>query len=159
MEVPMLEEDESRQAMALRRTGTGDVRERKSGPVLREYERITGFRGTNINAVYRHVTSLFGPPCQTCGKPLREQDDIPQPLGGVSKRQARSRGRNLPERLLSASFHLPDRPRRRAYPISRWATPISARAVFTFVRSNSSARSTSESGHPSPRTTKPCKLR
>jgi hypothetical protein len=71
MEVPMLEEDEFRQAMALRRTGTGDVRQRKSRPVLREYERITGFRETNTNSVYHRVTSLFGPPCQTCGKPLR----------------------------------------------------------------------------------------
>ncbi|QDE65770.1 MULTISPECIES: hypothetical protein [Myxococcus] len=40
-------------------------------PALREYERLTGFRETNINAVLHHRLILFGPPCTTCGKPLR----------------------------------------------------------------------------------------
>jgi len=57
----MLDDDEFRQAMTLRGTGTGDMWEREFGPVLREYERITGYHETNINAFYHHVTSLYGP--------------------------------------------------------------------------------------------------
>ena len=41
------------------------------GPLLREYERITGFRETNPNAIHHHVVSMYGPPCTACGKPLR----------------------------------------------------------------------------------------
>ncbi len=40
-------------------------------PCLDEYERITGFRMTNPNALWHHVLSLYGPPCKSCGKPLR----------------------------------------------------------------------------------------
>ncbi len=36
-----------------------------------EYERITGFRETNIDALWHHQASLYGPPCNSCGKPLR----------------------------------------------------------------------------------------
>src|SRR5580700_8290666 len=71
-EVPMLEDDEFRTVTSLRGTGTeGDLRERQFGPVLREYERITGFRETNPNAIYHHQLSLYGPPCLHCRKPLR----------------------------------------------------------------------------------------
>ena len=38
---------------------------------LDEYERITGYRETNQNAIYHHVLSYYGPPCAACGKPLR----------------------------------------------------------------------------------------
>jgi hypothetical protein len=64
-EVPMLDDDEFRRVMSLRGTGDGDLWERQFGPVLREYERITGVKETNINALYHHVESLYGPPCQT----------------------------------------------------------------------------------------------
>ena len=50
IEVPMLDDTEFERVMALRGTGTGDLWERQFGPVLREYERITGFRETNHNA-------------------------------------------------------------------------------------------------------------
>jgi len=70
-EVPMLDDEEIRQATALQGTGTSDRQDREFGPVLREYERITGFHETNINAVFHHVISQYGPPCQNCGKPLR----------------------------------------------------------------------------------------
>jgi len=71
-EIPMLDDEEFMHVMSLQGTGTGaDLREREFGPVLREYERITGLHETNINAVWHHRASLYGPPCHTCGKPLR----------------------------------------------------------------------------------------
>jgi len=38
---------------------------------LDEFERVTGFRETNPNAIWHHKVSLYGPPCDRCGKPLR----------------------------------------------------------------------------------------
>ncbi|PDT79644.1 hypothetical protein CO675_03310 [Bradyrhizobium sp. C9] len=38
---------------------------------LRRYFEITGFRETNVNAIWHHRLSLFGPPCSSCGKLLR----------------------------------------------------------------------------------------
>ncbi len=38
---------------------------------LRLYERITGFKETNPKALFHHQLSICGPPCLTCGKPLR----------------------------------------------------------------------------------------
>ena len=68
----MLDDEEFQRVSALRNSGTqGDTTERAFGPVLREYERITGFRETNPNAVYHHKLSMYGPPCKRCGKPLR----------------------------------------------------------------------------------------
>jgi hypothetical protein len=67
----MLDDDEFKRVSSLFNTGTGGIRERMFTPVLREYERITGVRETNPNAVYHHVLSIYGPPCANCGKPLR----------------------------------------------------------------------------------------
>ena len=41
--------------------------------VLNEYERITGYRETNPNAVYHHRLSLYGPPCEKCSRPYAPQ--------------------------------------------------------------------------------------
>jgi hypothetical protein len=38
---------------------------------LAHYERITGFKETNFNALFDHVISRHGPPCPKCGKLLR----------------------------------------------------------------------------------------
>ncbi len=38
---------------------------------LQRYFEITGFRETNVNALWHHRLAMFGPPCSVCGKPLR----------------------------------------------------------------------------------------
>ena len=75
MDVPMLDEDEYQLVTGKHGPKSGGNLAEKiesfHGPVLREYERITGFHETNGNAVYHHRLSLYGPPCSACGKPLR----------------------------------------------------------------------------------------
>jgi len=54
-DVPMLDDEEFKRRTSPRGTGAeGNMWERQFGPVLREYERITGFRESNPNAVYHH---------------------------------------------------------------------------------------------------------
>jgi len=68
----MLDDEEFKRVSSLLNSGTqGSKRERMFGPVLREYERITGIRESNPNAIFHHVLSMYGPPCAKCGKPLR----------------------------------------------------------------------------------------
>jgi hypothetical protein len=38
---------------------------------LEKYHEITGFTETNVNALWHHRVSQFGPPCSSCGRPLR----------------------------------------------------------------------------------------
>jgi hypothetical protein len=38
---------------------------------LDKYYQITGFRETNVNAIWHHRISNFGPPCAMCGRSLR----------------------------------------------------------------------------------------
>src|SRR5229473_4861035 len=71
-EMPMLDEAEFRMVTSKRGT---DVKSGPAGgltdPVLGEYERITGYRETNPAAIWHHRLELYGPPCKSCGKPLR----------------------------------------------------------------------------------------
>ncbi|MDQ1412529.1 MAG: hypothetical protein QOE07_1117 [Acidimicrobiaceae bacterium] len=69
----MLDEDEWAEVSAVlsaaRLPGEGP-RERPD-KVLEIYERFTGRREKNFNAVMHHRASHYGPPCQACGRPLR----------------------------------------------------------------------------------------
>jgi hypothetical protein len=38
---------------------------------LARFRDLTGYDETNVNALWHHRLNLFGPPCATCGKPLR----------------------------------------------------------------------------------------
>ena len=86
MVLPMLDDEEFAVVSALHSEGmraTKEFRkthnlpladvglEERFRPCLDAYERLTGFRETNPNAVMHHRLSLYGPPCQYCGKPLR----------------------------------------------------------------------------------------
>ena len=86
LELPMLEEHEWSSFGVLLHSGLGNVKQFRAEtgkslagvplaeiyrPALDEYERITGFKETNPNALFHHRVSLYGPPCSACGKPLR----------------------------------------------------------------------------------------
>ena len=72
MEIPMLERDEYEKLFA-------DAGERESGRDGRAhgerlcvaFSALTGFEETNVNAIFHHVADIYGPPCESCGKPLR----------------------------------------------------------------------------------------
>lgn len=84
IDVPMLTEDEWKlvdvktmleQIKQYRKeTGASLVEAYRSNtdlPALVAYERITGFRETDANALMHHRLKLYGPACDACGKPLR----------------------------------------------------------------------------------------
>jgi len=85
-EMPMLDEDEFAEVGRLysgAMSATKEFRERWNIPLgiasredrfrpLRDaYERMTGMRETNHNAIMHHRLSLYGPPCKRCKRPLR----------------------------------------------------------------------------------------
>ncbi len=71
MEIPMLEEHEWALVIPdMANTANAEFADTENRALARYYE-ITGFRETNINALWHHRVGLFGPPCQTCGKLLR----------------------------------------------------------------------------------------
>ena len=66
MEIPMLEEHEWAELLPYLQQGSGGAQE-----VRARYKQITGFDEPNPIAIWHHRFSLFGPPCEVCGKPLR----------------------------------------------------------------------------------------
>lgn len=84
IDVPMLTEDEWQmvkpetllEQIKQYRTETGTsladaYRSNTALPALAAYERITGFRESNANALMHHRLKLYGPACTACGKPIR----------------------------------------------------------------------------------------
>jgi len=86
MDIPMLDDEEFEQVGTLMSDGaraTKKYRETHGVPLSglgvggffvrarEEYRRITGFDESNHNAIWHHRISLYGPPCSSCGKPLR----------------------------------------------------------------------------------------
>ena len=74
MEVPMLDEAEYQRVAeeySAAFSMTGVPMEERFRPVRDLYERMTGFREINANAIMHHRISIYGPACENCGKPLR----------------------------------------------------------------------------------------
>lgn len=86
MEVPMLDEEEFAVVGKLYSEGmkaTKEFREKHNlplsecpiderfRPVREAYERMTGMVESNHNAIMHHRISIYGSPCERCGKPLR----------------------------------------------------------------------------------------
>jgi hypothetical protein len=69
--MPMLDEEEFQRVTSLLRNRSGDGFKEMFSALLEEYERVTGYRETNGNAVFHHRLAMYGPPCAKCGKPLR----------------------------------------------------------------------------------------
>jgi hypothetical protein len=69
-DVPMLDSVEFSQVLSKQDLAKHNLKERFAN-FLAEYEKITGFKETNPNAVYHHELSLYGSPCKRCGKPMR----------------------------------------------------------------------------------------
>jgi hypothetical protein len=85
-EMPMLDEAEYARILLLyseSMRGTKEFRERhgvpiehasiyqRFQPVRDAYERMTGVKESNENAIMHHRLSLYGPPCKHCLRPLR----------------------------------------------------------------------------------------
>jgi hypothetical protein len=86
MEVPLLHESEwaqlqpflanlTKNIQLYRETHSASLKEAlKQGheiPALEKYFNLTGFRETNVNALWHHRLDNFGPPCRKCGRLLR----------------------------------------------------------------------------------------
>ena len=84
--VPMLDEQEWEQVLPHLTEGIRRMREIREARgmsllqakmkvygdgALQRYFEITGFRETNVNALWHRRLSNFGPPCSSCGKLLR----------------------------------------------------------------------------------------
>lgn len=70
IEMPMLDDDEWKRILPLL-SDASHPNARQAA--LNLYEEMTGLRETNINAIWHHRVTDYGPPCGECGKPLRTQ--------------------------------------------------------------------------------------
>jgi hypothetical protein len=85
-DIPMLDEAEWQQILPSLMRGLIQIKEYRQrhgaslteakekvygAGALEKYFEITGYRETNINALWHHRLCMFGPPCSLCGKPLR----------------------------------------------------------------------------------------
>ncbi len=78
MDMPMLDREEAARASELYgnvfrfRRKSGATREQALQAVVDYYREVTGYKGEMIaNAVMHHFIHLYGPPCESCGKPYR----------------------------------------------------------------------------------------
>jgi hypothetical protein len=85
MDIPMLDESEWAQVGALlenpvqtiktyrqeHQVSLNEARKEAFWEVLALYRELTGFPESNVDALWHHRISLYGPPCRECGKPLR----------------------------------------------------------------------------------------
>lgn len=76
MEVPMLDEDEFREAYRLYGEGfgvreAGTTKQQRFKQLLDYYFAVTGWQETEPNAIMHHSIALYGAPCEKCGKPYR----------------------------------------------------------------------------------------
>jgi hypothetical protein len=86
MDVPMLDEEEFAIVGKLYSEGMSATQEfrlkhnlplsecsieERFRPVRDAYERMTGIAESNHNAIMHHRISIYGPACESCGKPLR----------------------------------------------------------------------------------------
>ena len=76
MEVPMLNDEEYKIASRLYAEGIKGVHGgsnmlERFKPLLAYYKEVTGWDETVPNAIMHHGISIYGPPCEHCGKPYR----------------------------------------------------------------------------------------
>jgi len=67
----MLDDTEFASVVAAKARREGDHIRDGLERALATYNRLTGFGETNPNAIWHHRLSQYGPPCESCGKPLR----------------------------------------------------------------------------------------
>lgn len=70
----MLDEQEYKKVHAKLREAfdkKGSPLEERFRPACELFEQLTGMRESNPNAIMHHRLSIYGNPCENCGKPLR----------------------------------------------------------------------------------------
>jgi hypothetical protein len=70
MGIPMLDGNEWELVWHAYRAATNHTRDSRPA-ALAEYERLTGFKESNFNALFHHRISHHGPPCPRCVRVLR----------------------------------------------------------------------------------------
>lgn len=57
--------------LGMKSTRKGVSRQEQFKALLDHFNGITGFGETEPNAIMHHRISMYGPPCEACGKPYR----------------------------------------------------------------------------------------